>query len=62
VLILEIKAKLRIENNAIQRFPLSYILLVQQEDQRRMLSHKNIVSNVLDSASRIPFEAGKPVH
>lgn len=24
-----------------------------------MLSHKNIVSNVLDSASRIPFEAGK---
>jgi long-chain acyl-CoA synthetase len=24
-----------------------------------MLSHKNIVSNVLDSAARIPFEAGK---
>lgn len=24
-----------------------------------MLSHKNIVSNVLDSSSRIPFEAGK---
>ena len=24
-----------------------------------MLSHQNIVSNVLDSASRIPFEAGK---
>jgi long-chain acyl-CoA synthetase len=24
-----------------------------------MLSHKNIVSNVLDSATRIPFEAGK---
>jgi long-chain acyl-CoA synthetase len=24
-----------------------------------MLSHKNIVSNVLDSASRIPFEPGK---
>ena len=24
-----------------------------------MLSHRNIVSNVLDSASRIPFEAGK---
>lgn len=24
-----------------------------------MLSHKNIVSNVLDSANRIPFEAGK---
>jgi long-chain acyl-CoA synthetase len=27
-----------------------------------MLSHQNIVSNVLDSASRIPFEAGKTVH
>ena len=26
-----------------------------------MLSHKNIVSNVLDSANRIPFEEGKSV-
>jgi long-chain acyl-CoA synthetase len=44
-----------------QRFPLSYILLVQQEDQRRMLSHQNIVSNVLTVPLEF-LEAGKPVH
>jgi long-chain acyl-CoA synthetase len=33
-------------------WPLSYILLVQQEDQRVDAITSNIVSNVLDSASR----------
>jgi long-chain acyl-CoA synthetase len=33
-------------------WPLSYILLVQQEDQKNDAITSNIVSNVLDSASR----------
>jgi long-chain acyl-CoA synthetase len=31
----------------------------QQVDQKELCSHDNIVSDVLNSAPRIPFEAGK---
>jgi long-subunit acyl-CoA synthetase (AMP-forming) len=64
VLILEIKAKLRIEKQcAIKDLAtIIYTSGTTGRPKELMLSHQNIVSNVLDSASRIPFEAGKTVH
>jgi long-chain acyl-CoA synthetase len=58
VLILEIKAKLRIKKQCAIK-DLATIIYFWWEDQRSDAIHQNIVSNVLDSASRIPFEAGK---
>jgi long-chain acyl-CoA synthetase len=43
-----------------QRFGHYHILLVGRPKGDAI--HQNIVSNVLDSASRIPFEQEKPVH
>jgi long-chain acyl-CoA synthetase len=62
VLILEIKAKLRIEKTMCNQkiWPLLYTGTTGRP--KVMLSHQNIVSNVLDSASRIPFTSGKTVH